>query len=225
MRMFLVIGNSNCSSLTLSFGSSDITLLETGDRITSDVARSPVSTHGSLLVLFFHVTDTEIHSPAGSNLTKSTSTKSKQHVSISEPPFTSSQDEKPCTMGSGHDLHVLLPTPRASYSVLRSHLTNYTHHHSCTNAGHQGSCLTQQSLAQLQEQLSLYHADTRAMLNSQETKHEHQSEVAQSVDFDLPNSLAEDFTAMTPMERYKEEQEHGMGPWTTMSRRREVTEQ
>jgi hypothetical protein len=58
------------------------------------------------------------------------------------------------------------------------------------------------------------------MFGSQETKQNHEAEVAQSVGFTPPQSSADDFTAMTPMERYKEEQKHGMGPWTTESRRR-----
>jgi hypothetical protein len=177
------------------------------------------STHDFLLVLFFHVTDTERHSLAEPNLTKSISTKSKKHNSIGKAPSASSQDQKPYVMSNGDNLHVLVPTCAGSSNSPPSGLTNHTHHHSCTNAGHQGSCLTQQSLVQLQEQLSLYHADTREMLSSQETKHKDQLVVAQSVGFYLPKPSAEDFTIMTPTERYTEEQKCGMGPWTAESRR------
>jgi hypothetical protein len=106
--MFFMICNSEFSSMTLSLGCSVATLLKTGDRIVSHDGRSPASTHGSLLVLFVQVTDTETHSLAEPNLTRSTSTKPKKHNSIGEDTSASSQDKKPCAMGSGHDLHVLV---------------------------------------------------------------------------------------------------------------------
>jgi hypothetical protein len=123
-------------------------------------------------------------------------------------------------MIDGHNLRGLVTPRMDSSDGPPSGMTKHTHHHSCTNDGHRGSCVTQLSLAQLQEQLSLDHADTRAMLSSQETEHKHEAEVAESVGVDLPMSPAEDFSTMTPMERHKEEQRHGMGPWTTMSPRR-----
>jgi hypothetical protein len=122
-------------------------------------------------------------------------------------------------MGGEYNLHVLVPTRVASSDSLQSGSMDHTHHHFCTNAGHQGSCLTQHNLAQLQEQLSLYRADTRATFSSQEVQHKDEAEVAQNVGSDLPKSSAQEYTAMTPMNHYKEEQKSGMGPWAAESRR------
>jgi hypothetical protein len=194
-------------------------LINLGSPFHVDVVRYTTRNVRLHLLLIFNATDTETHSPAEQALTKPTSTKPKTHTSTDQGPSTSEEDQKPYTMVDGHDLRGLVPSRMGSSDSPSSGSTTHTRYHSCTDAGHQGSCLTQQSLAQLQAQLSLYHTDAKATPGCQETKHKHDAEAAQSVGSDLPMSLAEEFTAMTPMERYQEEQKYGMDPWTILSRR------
>jgi hypothetical protein len=145
--------------------------------------------------------------------------KPKAYTTVDEAPSKVAQNQKKRTISSSNHTERSESSPTGSVNGSSSSLTDYNHHKSCTNDKNHHRCLNQGALANLQKQLSLFHADPRAMLAVQEMKGIPVVGGARSLGFELPSLSADEFAGMKPVERYKAEQALELKPWTVLSRR------